>query len=682
MKLRISEKMDGYFENDIRLEHTDVVSVDNVRNRTMEKLGLSQPRDVRPARKIGRVLLIAAAVVAMLSAAAVAVYRYSVQDTVIEDMPDFTDVTQVRDERSLNGFADSPEYQAYVEWESWDRVWRSENQDWFQEHGVDDTYSEVDEAYAGQYGIYAREQADKFEEIMAKYGLTPHTAREGFETEAQLCAALGVEDFFGERFNIRGDYLFEDGAFKAVGTFLMDGEEVWVSMINAVKGSITMISSGISAEYEEWTYVTDSGIEVILASSEGSAWMVVDLEETYVTVTFSAPLAKAQVEDLVDDIDLSVLAERFDGSVSREESAAMLTAWKEARQNATSSDNADDDAALALSILGNYYLADVPEDAYIYRTGCNIPYTWGEISEEFFSITHWYQYKNGEITLSFYTLDDRGMDLDAYVGDHLETVTACTVNGYEGRVIALNDGENCAVYWLDTDRELWFRVGTPYTLDEAIALAESVTAEDPGLDASGPEGRQMRIALHEAEIREVQNRIIEGFEANEAAAREAMEAALEELGDYDVTQVPDGYKYVEHWQNEVLMQLGVGVQGQWNQINVQYRSDTGKALIFRYSRVVDEKDDAVSLNREHFEALKGYDGPVTECTVNGCEAIFRGEGTGVTELYWLDEEADVVFLVESIGAPDYIGMESLFSGEIETLSAEDLIAIAESVVKK
>lgn len=684
MKLRISEKMDGFFDNYIEMEDPGVVDTDRVRELTMAKLGISQTKATRrPVRKLGRVLLVAATVVLALTATAVAVYQYGMKDTVIEEMPDFTDVTQVRAEKSLNGFADSPEYQAYVEWATWERLWSAENENWFKDRGVDDSYSEVDETYTVLYNIYAKEQADKFDEIMAKYGLTPHTAREGFNTEAQLCAALGVEDFFDERFDIRGDYLFEDGAFKAVGTFPMDGEEVWVSMVNAVKGSITMISSGIPEEYEEWIYTTDSGVEVILATHEDGAWMVADLPGTYVTVTFDAPLAQAQVEDLVNDIDLAVLAERFDGSVSREESAAILAAWQEARLNSTTTDNVDDDTALVLSILGNYYLADVPEEAYIYRTSCNIPYTWGEISEEFFSITHRYQYKNGEISLSFYTLDDRGMDLDAYVGNHLETVTDCTVNGYEGRVIELNAGEDCAVYWLDTDRELWFRVGTPYAKDEAIALAESVTPEDAELDASGPEGREMHIALYEQEIEEARARIIEGFEAYEADARAAMEAALEELGEYDITLVPDGYEYVEHWQNEVLMQLGVGVQGQWNQINVQYMSEAGKALIFRYSRVVDEKDASVSLNREHFENMKtAYDGPVTECTVNGCEAIFRDEGAGVTALYWLDEKADVVFLVESIGAPEYIGMEPLFSGEIETLSADELIAIAESVEKQ
>ena len=682
MKLRISETMDGFFDNYIEMEDTGVVDADRVRELTMAKLGISQPKTARrPVRKLGRVLLVAATVVLALTATALAVYQYGIKDTVIEDMPDFSDVTQIRAEKSLNGFADSPEYQAYVEWESWDRLWSAENKNWFKDRGVDDSYSEVDETYAGLYGIYAREQADKFDEIMAKYGLTPHTAREGFNTEAQLCAALGVEDIFDDRFDIRGDYLFEDGAFKAVGTFPMDGEEVWVNMINAVKGSITMISSGVPEEYEEWNYTTDSGVEVILAAYEDGAWMVADLPGTYVTVTFSAPLAKAQLEDLVDDIDLSVLAERFNGSVSREESAAMLAAWQQARQNANISDNADDDTALAMSILGNYYLADVPEEAYIYRTSCNIPYTWGEISEEFFSITHRYQYRNGEISLSFCTLDDRGTDLDAYVGDHLETVTDCTVNGYEGRVIAFNDGEDCSVYWLDTDRELWFRVGTPYAKDEAIALAESVTPENAELDASGPEGRDMRIALYAQEIEEARARIIGEYEAMEEEGQAAFNYALETLGDYEITALPEGYEQLESWTNDTrpfsdASGKDVGYQ---LDMNTQYMADSGE-LVLRYLRCWDEDDESVSWCGYLFDSMKSSAPELgvekTACTVNGMEAV-TDDGAAGTYLSWWDEEADLIFTL------DYFNWNSVYaSGEPTGLTTDDLIAIAESVEKQ
>ena len=682
MKLRISETMDGFFDNDIEMENPGVVDTDRVRDLTMAKLGISPAKATRrPARKLGRVLLIAAAVVMALSAAAVAVYQYGMKDTVIEDMPDFSDVTQVRAERSLNGFADSPEYQAYVEWETWDRLWSADNKDWFKNRGVDDSYSEVDESYTGLYGIYAREQADKFDEIMAKYGLTPHTAREGFDTEAQLCAALGVEDFFDERFDIRGDYLFEDGAFKAVGTFPMDGEDVWVSMVNAVKGSITMISSGIPEEYEEWTYTTASGVEVILATCEDAAWMVADLPGTYVTVTFRASLAKAQVEDLVNDIDLAVLAKRFDGSISREKSAAMLAAWQEARQNATTTDNMDDDTALALSILGNYYLADVPEEAYIYFTGGNIPYTWGEISEEFFAITHRYQYKNGEITLSFYTLDDRGMDLDAYVGDLLETVTDCTVNGYEGRVVAFNAGEDCAVYWLDTDRELWFRVGTPYTKDEAIALAESVTAEDTALDASGPEGREMRIALYEQEIEEARARIIGEFEAMEAEGMANYNYARETLGGYEITALPEGYERLDSWTNDIRPFSDASGKdvGYRLDMNTQYMADSG-SLLLRYFRCWDENDESVSWCGYLFDSMKSSAPDLgvekTACTVNGMEAAIGFDGVG-TSLSWWDEEADLIFTLT------YVPSSAVYaSAEPGGLTTDDLIAMAESVEKQ
>lgn len=681
MKLRISETMDGFFDNYIEMENAGVVDTDRVRELTMAKLGISPAKATRrPARKLGRVLLIAATVVLALTATAVAVYQYGMKDTVIENMPDFSDVTQVRAEKSLNGFADSPEYQAYVEWETWNRLWSAENENWFKDRGVDDSYSEVDETYTVLYGIYAREQADKFDEIMAKYGLTPHTAREGFETEAQLCAALGVEDFLDERFDIRGDYLFEDGAFKAVGTFPMDGEEVWVNVINAVKGSITMISSGVPEEYEEWIYTTDSGIEVILATYEDGAWMVADLPGTYVTVTFNAPLAKAQVEDLVSDIDLAVLAERFDGSVSREESAAILAAWQEARQNATTTDNADDDTALVLSILGNYYPTALPEGSYLVATMSGIPYTWGEISEEYFCISNSY---TGSITLFYRTLEE-GKTLEDYMSaPPFETVTDCTVNGCEGRVIEFNDGEDCVVWWLDTERELCFYVSTSMTREEAIAVAESVTAEDAALDASGPEGREMRIALYEQEIEEARARIIGEYEAMEAEGQATMDYVLEALGKYDITKVPDGFErnlagvndVNEFWDWHTGETLGYEMDAY-----IEYLSDCAN-LQLRYKRCWDKDDESVSLCRQKYESSKerSSDGyyTVTECTVNGCEAFLKSGQAGERNLIWLDEEADLIFTVSYLDW--YYGYAS---GEPTGLTTDNLIAIAESVEKQ
>ena len=692
MKLRISETMDGFFENYIEMENSGVVDTDRVRELTMAKLGISPAKaSRRPARKLGRVLLVAATIVLALTATALAVYQYGMKDTIIENMPDFSDVTQVRAEKSLNGFADSPEYQAYVEWATWERLWSAENENWFKDRGVDDSYSEVDETYTVLYGIYAREQADKFDEIMAKYGLTRHTAREGFYTEAQLCAALGVEDIFDERFDIRGDYLFEDGAFKAVGTFPMDGEEVWVNMVNAVKGSITMISSGIPEEYEEWNYTTDSGVEVILAAYEDGAWMVADLPGTYVTVTFSAPLAKAQLENLVDGIDLSVLAKRFDGSVSREESAAMLAAWQQARQNTTISDNAADDTALVLSILGNYYLADVPEEAYIYRTGCNIPYTWYDLSEEFFGITHRYEYKEGEISLSFYTLDDRGLDLDAYVGDHLEPITDCTVNGYEGRVVEANDGGYCKVYWLDTDRELCFRVGAPYAKDGAIALAESVTPENAELDASGPEGRKMRIALYEQEIEEARARIISEFEAREAEWTAELEHAKEKVGTYTIKALPQGFERGSVWTNgemeECDWHTGETIGYELDIAESYSYPAENEGLMLRCFALWDMHDDSVTHNGEYFENMlaraeetQDMDDEMVNCAVNGYTAYARMSGYYFTEdqyiheinLFWLDEAQDRVFNL----------MYNYQEGDEDILSLDDLIAMAESVEKQ
>ena len=462
----------------------------------------------RPARKLGRMLLVAAAIVLALSAAAMAVYQYTIRDTVAA-VPDFQNPSNIRTELSLNGFADSPEYQAYVEWVTWDRVWKEENKNWFSEQGVDDSYYETPENYAHLYDAYAAEQGAKLDEIMEKYGLTSHTDMEAFYTESQLCAALGVKDFLGDSFDIRGDYLYEDGAFKAAGTFSADGEEAWISIVNAAKGSITMIASSLPEEYEEWSYTAASGQEVILAAAEDSAWMVADLPGAYVTVFLNAPLEKAEVEALVDEIDLDILAARFDGSVSREESAAMLAAWRQARESAATTDNMDGDAELALAVLGNFYLADTPEGSFLFRTSGYIPEIWEGNGESRFSGRQTYDGGIGIINLSWYSLDGEDTNLEEYLKSSCpiqdyKTVEACTVQGYEGRAIQFNAGDPWQIFWLDTERGLIFEVSSPYEdMAQAIALAESTTQEDPAQDTTAA-GRAKRMALYEEEIKAVQ----------------------------------------------------------------------------------------------------------------------------------------------------------------------------------
>ena len=277
-------------------------------------------------RRTGRTLLIAAALILALAAAATAVYQHSVKDAVMEDVlsANYTRegelVLEPETRLSLNGFSDSPEYQAYMEWENYLAQWEAENPNWFNDLGVDDSYYEGSETYASLYDAYAQEQADKLDEIMAKYGLTVHTKREFFYTERQICRALGIKDLLSDEYDTAGEYIYDDGSFRLDAEMTVDGRNFGMTCVNAVKGSITMISSTVPETYEQWTYTTSRGREVLMLSYDGGARMIADLGGTYVSARFDAwhprygeevSLTREQAQALVEGIDLETLADCF-----------------------------------------------------------------------------------------------------------------------------------------------------------------------------------------------------------------------------------------------------------------------------------------------------------------------------------------------------------------------------------
>ena len=190
MKLRISETMDGFFENYIEMENPGVVDTDRVRELTMAKLGISPAKAARrPARKLGRVLLIAATVVLALTATAVAVYQYGMKDRVVEGHLDSDGTMYVQ--YSPVGLA-PPEETASVETEVYSLegggdgsyFYSSANsshaeffalQEWLEYFFSDceedyDVLLPYDSPYR-DYGIGWEAMGEKLEALAAKYGL-------------------------------------------------------------------------------------------------------------------------------------------------------------------------------------------------------------------------------------------------------------------------------------------------------------------------------------------------------------------------------------------------------------------------------------------------------------------------------------------------------------------------------
>ena len=304
MELRISELMDLYEDDSVRLAVGPVRDAERIKELTMKKLGIAPKHK---ARRLGRTLLIAAVVAVLLMGAALAVYHWTLADRVMEvpdtdyvyEMMPMVDasgeiymesvqvaaIPTIRPAVSVQGLADSPESRAFVEWQGYKEQWNRDNPNWADAYGGDDSYYETPENYAHLYGAFLQEQAEALVGIAEKYGLTLHERREGFESERELCAMLGCEDFLSEDWGNTVGYCFEDGSFKADGWWGTMG----LCLISTREGSFSVIggldpTSEWFGDYEQWSITAEDGTELLLILGDYRAQVLAQLPGAALTL--------------------------------------------------------------------------------------------------------------------------------------------------------------------------------------------------------------------------------------------------------------------------------------------------------------------------------------------------------------------------------------------------------------
>ena len=287
--------MDHYREDELDLPDARVTDADRVSRLVHERL---RPAAVgghaAPRRRRGRRALIAAAAAVMaivLGVTAYAVYQASVKDYIIQPSPAIETGTEpapapdaeaepVQEQASLSlvGYQGTPEYEAYAEWSAWQEANR--DLDRFIEMGVDDSYYETPENYAHLYAAPFRDQAEKLDEIMEKYGLTPLEERYFIYSPEDVYDYLGTASFLpaGSR---GGGYFYDDGTFKLeaidFGTDSLSG-----TLYASVKGSFSMIAGFVPQDYEEWSYTTASGQTLDLVMGTDGSLMLLETEGAYI----------------------------------------------------------------------------------------------------------------------------------------------------------------------------------------------------------------------------------------------------------------------------------------------------------------------------------------------------------------------------------------------------------------
>ena len=323
MKINIRDLMENIEDSSVDLEETNVVSSERIKELTKMKINELGAAPKRKSKKTIITVLIAVAVVSALGITTFAAINgglasrtfgkstWAPEDETYVDSDGEEYTFPEREFISLQGYADSPEFQATGEWlefeDGYDRDFSIVTA--FDEEVKRTGVDPFEEKY-GAYLIYSQEMADKVDEITAKYNLQLHKNLSDCDTDI-------VREKFGNVFSeevFGAGYMYDDGTFQLDCTY----KNIEFQIRRCMRGyfDTVYLNVGNIDNYEQWTYVTKDGYTVYLGiRSDGHAVISIDLEDSFVSMSimpWDSDLnqvihTRAELEDLVDQIDFSLL---------------------------------------------------------------------------------------------------------------------------------------------------------------------------------------------------------------------------------------------------------------------------------------------------------------------------------------------------------------------------------------
>lgn len=245
---------------------------------------------------------------------------------------------------SIHGLVDSPTYLAHQEWFEFLKTYDPD----LTIMAASDEFRAPDDYYA--YNPYSQEMVDKIDEIAEKYGLNllgscAHFQRSEKKTfhECLGIRSLLVSDNEAVVRRMSG-YFYEAGNFKVEFDMeMLDQKNHWpYTMNNTIYYSRkdnfddTTLNVGNMNFWEQWTYTTSTGFEVLIASYEYGAIVFCEKEESiiyvqlqnhyetdynYSTQTFDTNIVmtREQLEDVVDLIDFSIEVDFVNMDLARDQ---------------------------------------------------------------------------------------------------------------------------------------------------------------------------------------------------------------------------------------------------------------------------------------------------------------------------------------------------------------------------
>lgn len=213
---------------------------------------------------------------------------------------------------TMQGYADTPEAQACVEWETF-----------YQQYTADHSFGNDIYDEGGRYScysVYDDAMAAKLEEIAEKYSLELHKMEEDVPGRDAWLEAVGPT-FIRDNNDAYWGYRYGDGTCSLEGGAQLEGYGLLDYQFHyARKGYLdTMVLNvGDLNNYAEWDYTTANGVALKLALGPNRSFIWADLPEGFLFInvlggrdgdsTFAPePIAAAQVEQLAEMFDFTAL---------------------------------------------------------------------------------------------------------------------------------------------------------------------------------------------------------------------------------------------------------------------------------------------------------------------------------------------------------------------------------------